>query len=101
MELGGELVAVCSGCGATVAVAAGSLAVVSFGVSAPGQALAGGANDGCGSYCPTNVGAPSGNGNATNQPGAGTKGKADSKNPPGQFANGKDANNGYECDGNQ
>jgi hypothetical protein len=81
---------------------AGAAAMLSFGMVAPAQAApTGGANSGCGAYCPTNVGAPSGNGNATNQPGAGTVGNADSKNPPGQFPDGSDSNNGYECDGNE
>jgi hypothetical protein len=39
-------------------------------------------------------------GNAVGKPDAGTVGNADDKNPPGQFPNGTDANNGYECDGN-
>ena len=52
-------------------------------------------------YAPTNVGDPSGNGNATTQPAAGTKGKADAKNPPGQLPDGGDSNAGYECDTNQ
>ena len=66
----------------------------------------GGANNGgnCGSYCSTRDGSPSGNGNgkgkATGKPCAGCVGKADNKNPPGQFKDGSDHNNGYECDGN-
>jgi len=84
-----------------VAAAAGA-ALFAFGMAAPAVAApTGGANAGCGAYCPTNVGDPSGNGNATNQPAAGTVGNADSKNPPGQAPDGSDANNGYECDGNQ
>lgn len=76
--------------------------MVSFGMIAPAQAApTGGANSGCGSYCPSGVGQPSGNGVAIHQPAAGTKGKADFKNPPGQAPDGSDANNGYECDGNQ
>src|SRR5437762_1798122 len=63
-----------------------------------------GANGDCGSYCPSGVGLPSGNGsgdgNATGQPCAGCVGNADDKNPPGQFKDGGDPNNGYECDGN-
>jgi hypothetical protein len=63
-----------------------------------------GANGDCGSYCPSGVGLPSGNGNgdgnATGQPCAGCVGNADDKNPPGQFKDGSDHNNGYECDGN-
>ena len=85
-------------------VAAG---LMSFGVAAPVHA-AGGANSGCGPYCPTNVGAPSGNGygqaalhaNPNGLPGAGTVGAADSKYPRGQAPGGSDNNNGYECDGN-
>ncbi len=83
-----------------MAVAA-STALLIFGASAPVHAAAGGANKSCGNYCPTNTGAPSGNGKATKQPAAGTKGKADSKNPPGQRPNGSDRNRGYECDGNK
>jgi hypothetical protein len=63
-----------------------------------------GANQDCGAYCPSGVGLPSGNGNgdgnATGQPCAGCVGNADDKNPPGQFKDGSDHNNGYECDGN-
>ena len=62
------------------------------------------ANQDCGAYCPNGVGLPSGNGNgdgnATGQPCAGCVGNADDKNPPGQFKDGSDHNNGYECDGN-
>lgn len=61
------------------------------------------ANNGCGDYCSA-PGAPSGNGNgggqASGRPAAGTVGEADDKNPRGQFRNGGDHNNGYECDGN-
>ena len=66
----------------------------------------GGANNGgdCGSYCSTRDGSPSGNGNgggnATGKPCAGCVGKADNKNPPGQFKDGSDHNAGYECDRN-
>ena len=89
----------------TVAFASGA-AIFALGMTTPAMAEPGnGANSGCGAYCPTNVGAPtgngSGNGKATGEPGAGTVGNADSKNPPGQFPDGSDANNGYECDGNQ
>lgn len=81
---------------------AGGAALVSFGMVAPAQAAPGnGANNACGAYCPNGVGQPSGNGNATHQPAAGTKGKADSKNPPGQAPDGSDNNKGYECDANQ
>ncbi|HEY4401026.1 MAG TPA: hypothetical protein VGO38_03240, partial [Acidimicrobiia bacterium] len=37
---------------------------------------------------------------AVGQPCAGCVGKADNKNPPGQFPNGTDPNAGYECDSN-
>ncbi len=81
---------------------AAAAALLTFGMAGPVQAAPGnGANSGCGAYCPNGVGDPSGNGNATHQPAAGTVGKADSKNPPGQATDGSDANNGYECDGNQ
>jgi hypothetical protein len=66
----------------------------------------GGANNGgdCGAYCSTRDGSKSGNGNgggkANGKPCAGCVGKADNKNPPGQFPDGSDHNNGYECDGN-
>jgi hypothetical protein len=79
------------------AIAAATAAIAAFGA---GPAMAS-ANSGCGSYCPSGVGQPSGNGNATNQPAAGTKGKADYKNPPGQYPDGSDDNKGYECDDNQ
>ncbi|CAA9387128.1 MAG: hypothetical protein AVDCRST_MAG47-2584 [uncultured Nocardioidaceae bacterium] len=88
------------------ALLAGGAALAAFGLTAP--VMADGANDPCSgaghSYCPTNVGAPSGNGNgngkAVGKPAAGTVGNADSKNPPGQAPDGSDSNNGYECDGN-
>ena len=66
-----------------------------------------GANDtsGTNQYRSTRNGSPSqngsGNGTATGEPCAGCVGKADNKNPPGQFPNGSDANSGYECDANQ
>jgi hypothetical protein len=66
-----------------------------------------GANDtsGTNQYLSTRNGSPSGNGSgngaATGEPCAGCVGKADNKNPPGQFPNGSDANAGYECDANQ
>ena len=69
----------------------------------------GGANGGCpgttkGDYCSTRNGSPSMNGNgkgkATGKPCAGCVGKADNKNPKGQYPNGSDHNSGYECDGN-
>ena len=55
-------------------------------------------------YLSTRNGSPSmngqGNGNAYGKPCAGCVGKADNKNPPGQYPNGSDANAGYECDTN-
>ena len=66
----------------------------------------GGANNGgdCGAYCSTRNGDASLNGSntgaAVGKPCAGCVGKADNKNPPGQQPDGSDANNGYECDGN-
>ena len=62
-----------------------------------------GAND-TGAYDSTRDGSPSLNGNgggaAVGRPCAGCVGKADNKNPPGQFPDGSDANKGYECDDN-
>ncbi|HET9733100.1 MAG TPA: hypothetical protein VFP54_10535, partial [Acidimicrobiales bacterium] len=66
----------------------------------------GGANDTSTSnqYASTRTGLPSGNGNgggaAAGKPCAGCVGRADNKNPPGQYANGSDNNAGYECDRN-
>jgi|GEM_PF-874622 len=69
----------------------------------------GGANGGCpgttkGDYCSTRNGSLSmngnGNGRAYGKPCAGCVGRADNKNPHGQYPNGSDHNNGYECDGN-
>ncbi len=57
-----------------------------------------------GAYDSTCDGSPSENGNgdgaATGRPCAGCVGNADDKNPPGQYPDGSDPNNGYECDGN-
>lgn len=57
-----------------------------------------------GSYDSTRDGSPSGNGNgggkAKGKPCAGCVGKADNKNPKGQYPDGSDHNKGYECDGN-
>jgi len=57
-----------------------------------------------GPYDSTRDGSPSengsGDGTATGQPCAGCVGKADNKNPAGQRPGPRDANNGYECDGN-
>ena len=69
----------------------------------------GGANGDCGAYCSTRDGSPSkngdpkgtGGGRATGKPCAGCVGKADNKNPPGQYKDGSDHNAGYECDRNQ
>ncbi|MDQ1373784.1 MAG: hypothetical protein QOJ09_1122, partial [Actinomycetota bacterium] len=60
------------------------------------------ANTDCGSYCSTSDGTPSmnGNGDGGGKPCAGCVGNADDKNPPGQYKDGSDHNNGYECDGN-
>lgn len=66
----------------------------------------GGANGQCpgGAYCSTRDGSPSLNGNgggqAVGKPAAGSVGRADNKNPPGQMPNGSDLNAGYECDTN-
>jgi hypothetical protein len=61
-----------------------------------------GANAHPGPYSSTRDGSPSlngnGNGLAVGQPCAGCVGKADNKNPPGQFPDGSDPNAGYECD---
>lgn len=63
-----------------------------------------GANTFPGPYSSTRDGSPSLNGNgdglSVGQPCAGCVGKADNKNPPGQFPNGSDPNAGYECDRN-
>lgn len=68
-----------------------------------GPAMAGGANT-SGPYDPS-VGGPSqngnGNGKAIGRPDAGSVGKADTKNPPGQLPGAADGNKGYECDGNK
>jgi LPXTG-motif cell wall-anchored protein len=67
----------------------------------------GGANGQCpgGPYCSTRDGSPSLNGNgggeAKGKPCAGCVGKADNKNPKGQFPDGSDHNKGYECDANK
>ncbi len=83
------------------ATAAASLAVFAFATPAA-QAGKPTFNDNtdCGQYCP-NPGPMSGNGQGKAPHLAGSQGNADDKNPPGQFENGDDANNGYECDGNQ
>lgn len=89
--------------------AAAAAAVTMVGTAAvPATAAPGnGANQPCGAYCPTPT-TTSGNGygqaaahaNENGLPDAGTVGNADSKNPPGQYPDGSDANNGYECDEN-
>jgi hypothetical protein len=84
------------------AIAAASFAALAFASGPASAAPTGGANSGCFEYAPFGVGEPSGNGVATNQPAAGTVGKADTKCPPGQAPNGTiDKNKGYECDLNQ
>lgn len=87
------------------ATAAASLAVFAFATPAAQADPTGGANAGCGAYCPSGVGELSGNGvgdgAAVGKPGAGMVGNADSKNPPGQAPDGSDSNKGYECDENQ
>ena len=104
-----------------VALVVGSgLTLASFGLASPAFASSGtpnvctpthnsdtgnGANTSPGPY--TNTCEPehtsnngNGNGLAVGKPDAGTVGNADDKQPPGQFPDGTDANNGYECDGN-
>ncbi len=86
------------------ATAAASLAVLAFATPSAQAAppADSGANQECPghAYCP-NPGQPSGNGQGNAPHEAGSKGKADAKNPPGQAPDGSDANNGYECDGNR
>jgi cobalamin biosynthesis Mg chelatase CobN len=69
-----------------------------YGSTGPGANHSGPYNDTC-------TGAASGNGNgggkAVGKPCAGCVGKADEKNPKGQYPNGSDHNKGYECDGNK
>ena len=62
----------------------------------------GGSANGPGDYDDGVPGDPSHNGNSDNEnrPCAGCVGNADLKNPPGQYKDGSDHNNGYECDGN-
>lgn len=59
-----------------------------------------GANATPGPYDPNNVGQGNNQGDGK-APDNGTVGNADGKNPPGQQPGGKDANKGYECDGNK
>ena len=60
-------------------------------------------NDGYQSTCdPADFGGNGqefGPGNQTGKPCAGCVGRADDKNPPGQYPDGSDNNSGYECDG--
>ena len=92
----------------TVATTTASTTATTWGPQPPSNADTnpGGANNGgnCGAYCSTRDGSPSGNGSgvgqATGKPCAGCVGRADNKNPPGQFPNGTDHNAGYECDTN-
>ncbi len=93
------------------ALLAGSAAVVAFGIAGSAHASDGtktsdnGANvsgsyDSSGQYQgPSRNG--NGKGKALGRPDAGSVGKADDKNPPGQYPNGfEDTNSGYECDDN-
>jgi hypothetical protein len=68
-----------------------------YGATGPGANHSGPYNDTC-------DGTASGNGNgggkAVGKPCAGCVGKADEKNPKGQYPGGSDHNKGYECDGN-
>jgi LPXTG-motif cell wall-anchored protein len=66
-----------------------------------GEFTGNGANT-SGAYDSTCDGRPSENGNGSGggRPCMGCVGNADNKNPPGQFPDGSDSNNGYECDGN-
>ena len=100
--------------GAATVLLAGAFVVAANGTTAyaddngkgngKGKAQSAGANGDCGQYCSTRDGSPSRNGNgggeATGRPCAGCVGNADDKNPPGQYPDGSDSNNGYECDGN-
>jgi len=89
---------------ATFAVAVSGTAALAGNGQGNGTTSPRSANSGCGEYCSTRDGSPSHNGNghgkATGRPCAGCVGNADDKNPHGQYANGSDHNNGYECDGN-
>jgi hypothetical protein len=90
--------------GMFVVAATGTTALAAEGKGTSKAHSSSGANGDCGEYCSTRDGSPSKNGNgggkSTGRPCAGCVGKADDKNPPGQYPNGSDANNGYECDGN-
>ena len=71
-----------------------------------GGANAGDCDEGtAGNYCSTRDGSESqngkGDGEAKGKPCAGCVGKADNKNPKGQYPDGGDHNAGYECDTNQ
>jgi len=92
--------------------AADHAAAANFGDTTQPQPLSsadlnsGGANGQCpgGSYCSTRDGSASlngsGDGLAVGLPCAGCVGRADNKNPAGQFPDGTDSNAGYECDRN-
>jgi len=87
-----------------VAAAAAADGIAGVGLAGPAAAAPGGANI-PGVYTqnsPSGAESANGNGNgkAVGRPAAGSVGNADTKNPPGQQPNGSDANNGYECDGN-
>jgi hypothetical protein len=81
--------------GITVMLAAGALSVAS-----PAWAVPGGANTD-GPYTSSGVSAPSANGQGKAPHEAGSRGKADDKNPPGQVAKfAESPDSGYECDDN-
>lgn len=81
-------------------------ATMAFGLAVVSPAFGAGANV-SGAYDSNYQGLPSGNGYGSaaehagdHLPLAGSVGKADDKNPPGQLPDGSDANAGYECDTN-
>jgi hypothetical protein len=84
-----------------LAATGGALLISLAGLGLAGPASAGGANSD-GPYTGYATGMASYNGNgkgkAVGRPDAGSVGKADQKNPPGQVNN--DTDNGYECDEN-
>ena len=90
-------------------VAAAGAAVLLSGFFFVSPSFAQGANDSsdhpyvgdCVEGVESQNGVQNGNAYAWGRPDAGCVGKADDKNPPGQYPDGSDANNGYECDGNE
>ena len=107
----GRIGLIVSAFGLAIAIAVAEPAFATGAASSPqpiskADANQGGANGQCpgGPYCSTRDGSPSmngnGNGAATGKPAAGSVGKADNKNPPGQMPDGSDHNKGYECDSN-